>query len=148
MSKISMPENPVYDQDAIIETINKTITAFRQHLPLTEYDLYAELLRVRDILTVRRDAGRQKYQQKADYHRENTKQWRKDNHERNKAYQEKWKGKHCQCPNKNMDNWHVVGKSIKRKSTPTAYLVKCIVCNSQWRTRAGYCEKLKTQYNN
>ena len=53
-----------YDQDAIIETIDEAIVIFRKYMPLSEYDLYAKLLGVRDTLAARRDAERQRYQDK------------------------------------------------------------------------------------
>ena len=139
--------NAVYNQDAIIETIDEAIIIFRKYMPLSEYDLYVKLLGVRDTLTARRDAERQRYQDKADYHRKTSQQWRKDNKEHAKAYHDKWNGTPCKCPDKDMGNWRIIGSSKqKNPETPKpAYLVKCVACGSQWRTKAKYCRNLKDE---
>jgi hypothetical protein len=139
-----MLANLGYDQDSIIETLEKVRAVFREHMPLREYDTYAELCDVIETLSSRRDGERQRYQDKAVYHREITRKWREDNKERNKAYRKQWSGNPCQCQEKNMDNWRIVGKAKQLKpDSPKTYSVKCNACGAQWKTKAKYCRKLK-----
>jgi len=136
-----MPITTKFDQDAIIETIKKTISALEQYLPPGENELYEELLFVYNTLASRRDAEREKYKDKADYHKEHSRQWRKNNKERLKEHSKNYNGKPCTCSDKNIDNWYIIGapsNSLKK-------LIRCKICGSQWRTSAKYCIKLKSE---
>jgi hypothetical protein len=139
-----MPANPSYDQDSIIETLERVRIVLREYMPLREYSLYVELCDVIKTLSSRRDSERRRYQNKAEYHREYTRKWREDNRERNEAYQKQYYGKPCQCPERNMYNWCIVGKAkqLKPDSIQT-YSIKCKACGAQWKTKAKYCKELK-----
>ena len=139
-----MSANPNYDQDSIIKTLEKVRIVLREYMPIREYDTYTELCDAIEILSSRRDSERQRYQDKAEYHRENTRKWREKNKDWNKTYQKQWIGKSCHCPEKNMDNWVIVGKARKLKpNSPQTFSVKCNVCCAQWKTKAKYCKELK-----
>lgn len=139
-----MPANPNYDQDYIIETLERVRIVLREYMPIREYDLYAELCSIIETLSSRRDNERKRYQDKAVYHRENTRKWRENNKERNTTYQKQWLGKPCQCQEKDMNNWHIIGKAKQLKpNIPQAYSVKCNACGAQWKTRAKYCLELE-----
>jgi hypothetical protein len=73
-----------------IETLEAVFKALRQYLPLGEYDLYAAYKSVFERLKAKNNTEKQKYQEKAEYHRETTRKWRRDNKERHSAYQKKY----------------------------------------------------------
>ena len=79
-------------RNADIETLEKVAFALRTYCPLSEYDLYAEYLKLCDSFKAKNVKEKQNYQQRAEYHRKNTQEWRKvpENKEKQKAYQAKY----------------------------------------------------------
>jgi len=73
-----------------IETMGKLALALIKYLPESEYALLKEYLGVYERLKAKNDSQKQRYQDKAEYHRETTRQWRQDNKERNRAYQREY----------------------------------------------------------
>jgi len=73
-----------------IETLGKIALAIREYFPIKEYDLYMEYIGVYESLKAKNDSEKQRYQDKAEYHRETSRKWRQDNKERHKEYQKKW----------------------------------------------------------
>jgi len=70
-----------------IETMGKIVFALGKYLPSTEFELFKEYLNVYERLKAKNDQEKQRYQEKAEFHRETSRQWRKDNKERNNQYQ-------------------------------------------------------------
>ena len=76
-----------------IETMGKIVFALGKYLPETEFELFKEYLNVYERLKAKNDKEKQSYQDKAEYHRETTRQWRQDNKERHYEYQKKYRDK-------------------------------------------------------
>jgi hypothetical protein len=73
-----------------VETLNKVPAALGAFLPINELALYNEYEAVCKFLTDKNTKEKQAYQDKAEYHREVTRKWRRDNVERSRAYQREY----------------------------------------------------------
>ena len=76
-----------------IETLGRIALALKEYFPIKEYGLYTEYMGVYESLKAQNDLEKQRYQEKAEYHREVTRKWRQDNKERNSAYQKEYYAK-------------------------------------------------------
>jgi hypothetical protein len=80
-------------RNADIEILGKAAYALGKYLPETEFALFKDYLRVYESLKAKNDNEKQRYQEKAEYHRAITKKWREENPEKQKRhvrnYQEK-----------------------------------------------------------
>jgi hypothetical protein len=87
-----------------IEVLERTAQALRKYLPVGEYDVYKDFLDVCERLKAKNDSEKQRYRDKAEYHREFTKKWRRDNKERHGAYQKQYYEKKRAEKNKTSHN--------------------------------------------
>jgi hypothetical protein len=84
-----------------IEVLERTAQALRKYLPVGEYDVYKDFLDVCERLKAKNDSEKQRYRNKAEYHRGFTRKWRQDNKERCEAYQKQYYEKKRAENNKN-----------------------------------------------
>jgi len=70
-----------------IEVLGKVAFLLGKYLPTAEYDLFKEYLRIYEWLKTKNDKEKQRYNDKAEYHREATKKWRQENADKNRDYQ-------------------------------------------------------------
>ena len=66
-------------RDSDIETLDKITDALEKYLPISEYGLFTEYLAVYEYVKAKRERQKASYQKKAEYHREFSKKWRRDN---------------------------------------------------------------------
>ena len=74
-------------KDAQIATLEKVAVALK-HLPIMEYELYAEYMAVLNDVKARRLKQKQNYYEKVDYYKRVSKKWKQDNKERHVKHQE------------------------------------------------------------
>ena len=80
-------------KDADLEIIRDAVSLLREHMPLREYDRYAAVLDFYERMKAKNEQQKMRYQNKAEYHRENTRKWRQDNKEKHYAYQKNYRDK-------------------------------------------------------
>ena len=66
-------------RDSDIETLDKIADALEKYLPISEYELFTDYLVVYEYVKDKRERQKASYQKNADYHREFSKKWRRDN---------------------------------------------------------------------
>ena len=136
-----------YGLESLVERLGKMIPILAKHLPISEYPLFQEFLDVHNSLAFKMGKGKQRYQDNAEFYRQNTRNWRKENPDKAKAYQDQWRGKPCQCEEKDRRNWYIFGRVKKKKpSSPQNYEVICDICGASWKTRAKFCAELSEYY--
>ena len=77
-------------RDSEIFTLANVATALEEYLPVKKCDLYKEYLTIFEALLAKHDKQKQRYMDKAEYHRESTRQWRQNNKEKNREYQREY----------------------------------------------------------
>jgi len=80
-------------RDTEIFTLANVATALEEYLPVKKYDLYKEYLTIFEALLAKHDKQKQRYMDKAEYHRENSRKWRQENKEKHYAYQKEYLAK-------------------------------------------------------
>jgi len=78
-------------KDADLEIIGDAVSLLREYMPLREYDRYAVFLDFYERMKTKNEQQKLRYQDKAEYHRENTRKWRQDNKEKHYAYQKSYR---------------------------------------------------------
>ena len=69
-----------------IEILGKAAYALGKYLPESEFGLFKDYLRVYEALKEKKDKEKRNYQENAEYYRRATRQWRKDNPEKQKEH--------------------------------------------------------------
>jgi tRNA A22 N-methylase len=76
-------------KNADIEILGKVAYALGKYLPESEFGLFKDYLRVYELLKARDNKQKQRYQEKAEYHRRVTQKWREENPEKQKEHSRK-----------------------------------------------------------
>jgi hypothetical protein len=78
---------------AEIEVLDNVISAMEKYFPIREIGLFNQCVDILERLKAIDAKSKQRYQDKAEYHREATRKWRQDNKAKHAAYQKQYSAK-------------------------------------------------------